>query len=31
LADALEAGEHFEIQVAGERVYVLARAGFNWD
>jgi amphi-Trp domain-containing protein len=29
LADALEAGERFEIQVAGERVYVPARAGFN--
>ena len=26
LADALEAGERFEIQVAGERVYVPARA-----
>jgi hypothetical protein len=29
LADALEAGERFEIQVAGERVYVPAGAGFN--
>jgi len=29
LADALEAGERFEIQVAGERVYVPARAEFN--
>src|SRR5215217_2332060 len=29
LADALEAGERFEIQVAGERVYVSARAEFN--
>ena len=29
LADALEAGERFEIQVAGERVYVPARAVFN--
>ncbi len=29
LADALEAGERFEIQVAGERVYVPARATFN--
>ena len=29
LADALEAGERFEIRVAGERVYVPARAEFN--
>jgi amphi-Trp domain-containing protein len=29
LADALEKGERFEIQVAGERVYVPARAEFN--
>lgn len=29
LADALESGEQFEIQVAGERVYVPARAEFN--
>ena len=29
LADALEAGERFEIQMAGERVYVPARAEFN--
>jgi amphi-Trp domain-containing protein len=29
LANALEAGERFEIQVAGERVYVPARAKFN--
>jgi amphi-Trp domain-containing protein len=29
LADALESGERFEIQVAGERVYVPARAEFN--
>ncbi len=29
LADALEAGERFEISVAGERVYVPARATFN--
>jgi amphi-Trp domain-containing protein len=29
LADALEAGARFEIQVAGERVYVPARAEFN--
>ena len=29
LADALEAGERFEIQVAGERIYVPDRAVFN--
>jgi amphi-Trp domain-containing protein len=29
LADALEAGERFEIQIAGERIYVPARAQFN--
>jgi amphi-Trp domain-containing protein len=29
LADALEKGERFEIQVAGERVYVPARAEFS--
>ena len=29
LADALETGERFEIQVAGERVYVPARAEFT--
>lgn len=29
LADALEAGERFEIQVAGQRVYVPVRATFN--
>ena len=29
LADALERGERFEIQVAGESVYVPARAEFN--
>jgi amphi-Trp domain-containing protein len=29
LADALESGERFEIQIAGERVYVPARATFN--
>ena len=29
LADALEAGERFEIQVAGERIDVPARAEFN--
>lgn len=29
LADALEKGERFEIQVAGERIYVPARAEFK--
>jgi amphi-Trp domain-containing protein len=29
LADALERGQRFEIQVAGERVHVPARAEFN--
>lgn len=29
LADALETGERFEIQVAGERVYVPKGAEFN--
>jgi len=29
LADTLETGERFEIQVAGERIYVPARAEFN--
>jgi amphi-Trp domain-containing protein len=29
LADALEAGERFEIQVVGERLYVPAGAEFN--
>lgn len=29
LADAIEQGERFEIQVAGERVYVPARANFS--
>ncbi len=29
LADALETGKRFEIQVAGERVYVPARAEFS--
>lgn len=29
LADAIESGERFEIQIAGERVYVPARAVFN--
>jgi len=29
LADALEAGEKFEIQIANERIYVPTRASFN--
>jgi amphi-Trp domain-containing protein len=29
LADALETGEKFEIQVAGERIYVPVRAEYN--
>lgn len=29
LADALEKGERFEIQVAGERIYVPVRAEFT--
>ena len=29
LADALETGKKFEIQVAGERIYVPARSEFN--
>ncbi len=29
LADAIENDERFEIQIAGERVYVPARATFN--
>ncbi len=29
LADSLEKGEKFEIQVAGERIYVPVRASFN--
>ncbi len=29
LADCLEAGENFEIQIAGERIYVPNRAVFN--
>ncbi len=29
LADALETGEKFEIQIAGERIYVPVRAQFN--
>ena len=29
LADCLESGENFEIQIAGERIYVPDRATFN--
>jgi amphi-Trp domain-containing protein len=29
LADALEAGERFEISIGGERIYVPVRAAFN--
>ncbi|MBX3533074.1 MAG: amphi-Trp domain-containing protein [Xanthobacteraceae bacterium] len=29
LADAIESSERFEIQIAGERVYVPARAAFT--
>ena len=29
LADCLEAGEQFEIQIAGERIYVPVRATYN--
>ena len=29
LADALEKGDRFEIQIAGERIYVPAKAQFN--
>ena len=29
LADAIENGERFEIQIAGERIYVPSRAVFN--
>lgn len=29
LADAIENGERFEIQIAGERIYVPVRATFN--
>ena len=29
LADSLEKGEQFEIQIAGERVYVPVRATYN--
>jgi amphi-Trp domain-containing protein len=29
LADSLESGEKFEIQIAGERIYVPVRAEYN--
>jgi amphi-Trp domain-containing protein len=29
LADCLEAGDQFEIQIAGERIYVPVRAAYN--
>lgn len=29
LADAIESGDKFEIQIAGERIYVPVRAVFN--
>ncbi len=29
LADAIENGKRFEIQIAGERIYVPVRASFN--
>ncbi len=29
LADAVETGKRFEIQIAGERIYVPARASFS--
>jgi amphi-Trp domain-containing protein len=29
LADALESGDKFEIQIAGERIYVPVRAEYN--
>ncbi|MFT4520322.1 MAG: amphi-Trp domain-containing protein [Halioglobus sp.] len=29
LADSLESGEKFEIQIAGERIYVPVRADYN--
>ncbi len=29
LADDIEAGENFEIQVAGERIYILDRAKYS--
>jgi amphi-Trp domain-containing protein len=31
LADSLESGEKFEIQIAGERIYVPVRAEFNLE
>ena len=31
LADSLETGEKFEIQIAGERIYVPVRAEFNLE
>jgi amphi-Trp domain-containing protein len=31
LADAIERGERFEIQIAGERIHVPARATFNLE
>jgi amphi-Trp domain-containing protein len=31
LADAIERGERFEIQIAGERIYVPVRAQFNLE
>jgi amphi-Trp domain-containing protein len=31
LADAIESGVRFEIQIAGERIYVPARAEFNLE
>ena len=31
LADALEAGERFDITIAGERIYVPAHATFNLE
>lgn len=31
LADAIESGDRFEIQIAGERIYVPARAEFNLE
>ena len=29
LADCLESGKQFKIQIAGERIYIPARANFN--
>ncbi len=31
LADSLESGQKFEIQIAGERIYVPVRAEFNLE